>query len=912
LTDGALPPGLTLSADGVLEGTPTVAGIISFIITVTDARGESAGQSYYLDILSPIALSPPVLPNGMVGSAYRQVFNASGGTAPYTFALTDGALPPGLTLSASGVLEGTPGADGFYGFTVNATGADGISGSTAYNLFVSQALTITPFSLLDGVVGIAYSRMLIASGGTAPYSFALAAGELPPGLTLSPAGLLGGTSTAPGAFNFAVTVTDARGLTGSQAYSLFFTDVPLVISPGSLPDGRIGVGYRQRLTASGGTAPYRFALTDGALPPGLTLTRDGLLGGKPSAEGFFAFTINATDARGRSSGQFYGLSITQVSLSISPNLLPEGKVAVVYRQRLTASGGTAPYRFALAFGDLPSGLALSRDGWLRGRPTTAGNFNFAVTATDARGRTGSQFYSLNVAQLLTITPPFLLSSQAGTPYLQALAVSGGSAPYRFALSDGALPPGLTLSPAGVISGTPSREGFFGFTITATDARGRSSSQFYFLTTLTPIGLGPQALLTGKVGSTYRQVLSASGGVAPYTFAVTDGSLPPGLTLGADGVLDGTPTVDGGSGFTITATDARGISGSRFYSMFIAQALAISPIFLPQTTIDSDYAVTLTASGGTAPYSFAITFGDLPPGLTLSADGLLSGTPTTQGFFSFGVTATDAAGLTGIQYYNLAITAPLIAISPPSLPDGNIGGAYQQQLSASGGTGPYVFVATDLLPPGLLLTPAGLLHGTPTAGGSFDFVVTAFDARGFAGGQLYNLSIAPFTISPATLPGAIVGTPYSQQLTANGGVEPYIFLDVSMFSPPGLTLSRDGLLSGTPTGEGFFGIDMLVVDSRGFRTRQSYFLEIIQPLTISTPALPDGMVGASYNATIGAFGGSFPYNFTLTDGAVPPGLELANSGELSGTPTIAGVYSFTVTVTDGGGRTAFQEYTVIIN
>jgi hypothetical protein len=121
-----------------------------------------------------------------------------------------------------------------------------------------------------------------------------------------------------------------------------------------------------------------------------------------------------------------------------------------------------------------------------------------------------------------------------------------------------------------------------------------------------------------------------------------------------------------------------------------------------------------------------------------------------------------------------------------------------------------------------------------------------------------------------------------------------------------------LIYGTPTGEGFFSLDVLAIDSRGFTARQPYALEIVQPLVISSPTLPDGTVGSSYNAIIGASGGSIPYSITVTDGALPPGLELANSGELSGTPTIVGVYSFTVTVTDGGGRTAAQQLTVVIN
>lgn len=486
------------------------------------------------------------------------------------------------------------------------------------------------------------------------------------------------------------------------------------------------------------------------------------------------------------------------------------------------------------------------------------------------------------------------------------------APYRFALVDGVLPSGLTLSPAGVLSGTPITQGYFAFAVSATDARGRTGNQFYQVWFYTPIGIGPPALLDGRVGSAYHQAFSASGGTGPYSFAVSDGALPPGLTLSAEGVLGGTPIVDGGSSFTVTATDARGISGSRLYNMFILQALTINPPFLPAGILEEDYTLALTASGGTAPYHFAMTYGELPPGMTLSADGLLSGTPTAQGFFGFSFIATDADGKTGSWGYTLAITAPQIRVSPDLLPDGNIGAAYQQQLSASGGTAPYTFFVIDFLPPGLTVSPSGVLHGTPTAAGSFNFIISVMDSRGFSGIQFYNLSIAPMTINPPGLPSAVVGVPYNQRLTASGGVEPIVFLNLSLELPPGLTLSRDGLLSGTPTTEGFFSMDVLAIDSRGFNTRQPYALEVVQPLVMSPSTLPEGTVGSSYNANLSASGGSFPYSFTVTDGALPAGLELAGSGEVSGTPTAAGFYSFTATVTDGGGRTASQQYTVIIN
>jgi len=917
ITYGDLPPGLAFSPDGVLSGTPTMAGEYGFSMTANDAHGATGSQFYGLTIISPIAISPPLLPEGKAGTAYRQSFAASGGIAPYTFTLTTGALPPGLALSPAGLFNGTPTADGYYSFTIGATDAHGIAGSHSYGLYIGLPFAISPSFLPNGSVGTSYSQNLSASGGTAPYIFAVSDGSLPPGLTLSAAGLLSGTPSTPGGFYFWMSATDARGLTSRQPYSISIAEVLLAISPSSLPDGKVGVAYHQRLTAGGGTSPYRFAVSDGVLPPGLSLGVDGRIGGTPTTEGFFGFNVTVNDAQGRTGSAFYFIVIAQVQLVISPTSLPDGKVGVAYRQNLSASGGAAPYAFA-AQDALPPGLALRSDGRIVGRPTTAGFFFFHISVTDARGRVDGQFYTLAIAQALVLNPQFFPIGQAGTPYSQTLTATGGKAPYFFAVTDGALPPGLTLSAAGLLSGRPTTPGFFGFAITATDSRGITGSKYYGLSVLTPIAVSPPALLDGRVGTAYQQSIAASGGAAPYTFALSDGALPPGLTLSPAGLLSGTLTADGFDNeynhtyrFTISATDARGILGRESYSLVVAQAFEISPPFLDPGTIDRPYSVGLSASGGVGPYTFAISEGALPPGLTFSADGRVSGTPTSQGFFVFTISATDTRGRTARRQYFLSIAEPQIAIGPDTLPDGQVGVDYQQQLSASGGTGPYVFFGAGL-PSGLVLSPDGLLHGTPTSPGFFAwFNITAIDAQGYRANRGYLLSIAPLSVIPATLPQPSVGVAYSEKLTASGGVGPYIFLVMFGSLPPGLALSRDGTLSGTPTAPGDFAFDIAAIDSRGFNGQQSYFFAVAQPLELGA-ALPDGAVGTTYSASLSITGGLPPYSFVLMDGSLPPGLTLSDSGTVAGTPTISGVYTFTVMATDLGGRTASHTYTLVIS
>lgn len=904
-------PGLTFTGDGLLSGTPTGFGGFYVNVIVTDARGESAGNGYALDIITPIAISPPYLVDAKVGSPYSQTFAASGGVAPYTFTASY-SLPAGLSLSPNGVLSGTPVEAGSFDISITATDARGVVGAQSSQLLIAPPFVITPGFLPNGSLGVAYNQTIAASGGAAPYTFAVAGGALPPGLTLSSAGALKGTPSAGGYFSFGVAVTDARGLKASQFYTIWIVQTPLILNPSSLPDGQPGVPYRQRVTAGGGASPYTFAVTDGALPPGLKLGRDGQLSGTPTAEGYYSFGVTATDARGRTGTNYYGLLIALSPLTISPDSLPNGKVGVDYRQRLTASGGNAPYTFA-AVSTMPPGLTLRDDGRILGRPTATGSFAFEVAAKDARGRVGGKTYYLMLEQSFTLAPSYLPTGMAGTPYAQTITAVGGKAPYSFAVTDGALPPGLSFAANGTLSGTPTAPGSFGLAITATDSRGVTSTQVYGLWILTPIAISPPDLPTGKVGDSYGQTFAASGGTAPYTFAVIGGELPPGLSLGPQGKLGGTPTAEGNYDFTIEATDARGIASRRYYSVAIAQALYVDPPYLPGGTLGEPYTANLSAGGGTAPYAFARTGGTLPLGLALSADGALSGTPTAEGWFVVEVTATDARGRTGRQSYSINITRPQIVVSPGALPNGKVGVPYRQQLSAGNGVAPYIFYA-QFLPGGLTLTANGLLQGTPTEPWDYSITISVFDANGSRANLDLPFVVEPIAVTPYLLPNPIVGVPYRHQLAVSGGTAPYTFVLVYGSLPEGISLGREGLLSGTtstPAGS-YFYFQVRVIDANGYTGQQNYDISVAEPLALSAAALPDGAVGSAYTASLSASGGSYPYSFAVTDGALPPGLTLSADGTIDGAPSISGTYTFAVTVTDFEGRTATQSFAIAVS
>ena len=198
-------------------------------------------------------------------------------------------------------------------------------------------------------------------------------------------------------------------------------------------------------------------------------------------------------------------------------------------------------------------------------------------------------------------------------------------------------------------------------------RARYSGRFGFpllLESLEPrfapsVTLSPSSLPGGQVFAPYNQLMSASGGTAPYSFAETAGSLPAGLSLDPGGDLFGTPTTAGNYSFTVTGTDSAGARGSQAYTVFISPALTITTTVLSDWTVNQPgYLQILSASGAVGGLTFSTTAGALPPGLTLNSTGMISGTPSAVGTYSFTVTATDAFGASASQAYTVTISAPI--------------------------------------------------------------------------------------------------------------------------------------------------------------------------------------------------------------------------------------------------------------
>ena len=282
---------------------------------------------------------------------------------------------------------------------------------------------------------------------------------------------------------------------------------------------------------------------------------------------------------------------------------------------------------------------------------------FIVVVSNSVGSVTSRAAALTVnaavsVSTLKITTASLPAGQVGNSYQALLAASGGTAPYRWSLNSRSLPGELSLSGA-TISGTPTAAGTSSFVLAVTDSStpvpqaAKQSLSISIATNVSPLQVTTAFLPNDEVGSPYSITLKATAGTTAYSWSINSGTLPPGLNLNSStGAISGTPTVVGALNFTVqvrdsttpvaqTATKALGL-------MVLPAPLVITTFALPGDQQGNAYNATLTASGGAAPYTWSISSGTLPSGLTLNAStGAISGNPTTSGSSTFNITVTDS-------------------------------------------------------------------------------------------------------------------------------------------------------------------------------------------------------------------------------------------------------------------------------
>jgi gliding motility-associated-like protein len=421
-----LPAGLTLSATGLISGTPTAtAGPYSFSVLATDSKGCTAITPFNLTVTAALSLPAATLPNGTVNTLYptQTLPAAIGGTGPYTYVATPGSLPPGLVFNpATREITGTPTQAGTYTVPVTVTDASGNTKTANYTIVVRDPLVLPAATLANGTVGIPYPAQAIpsATGGIGPYTYSAPAASLPPGLTFNPTTReVTGTPTLAGTYSIPVTVTDGDGKTITTNYAIVVGN-PLVLPPATLADGNVNVGYTSQPipSATGGTGPYTYVATN--LPPGLNFNATTrVISGTPTQSGLYSVTVTVTDNVGTTASNNYALRVIG-ALSLPTMALADGTVGTVYTEQTLpqVTGGTGPYTYTSA--NLPPGLnfdPITRK--LTGTPTQGGTFTFSVTAKDAVNNSTTTNFTVKVK----VDPPVVASASICSGSTATLSVS---------------------------------------------------------------------------------------------------------------------------------------------------------------------------------------------------------------------------------------------------------------------------------------------------------------------------------------------------------------------------------------------------------------------------------------------------------------------------------------------------------
>jgi hypothetical protein len=590
--------------------------------------------------------------------------------------------------------------------------------------------------LKNGGQNQVYADSFAAVNGTPPLHWSVS-GNFPVGLSLNASsGQVTGTPSDFGGFVYSVSVSDSSSAAETDSGQGILNIAEQMQIVGSLNPAYIGQPYNSGFFTIGGSYPYTWTLVSGSLPPGLALATAGNLVGTPTQLGTSTFVLQVTD-----SGAPPYILTKQVTLNVTPTLLSvlgnplsPAPVNVLYHSQIPASGGTPPYSWSISSGQLPPGLNLDpATGYLDGTPTQIGTFNFVAMGTDSgnpvQTATANNFIQIRKGlgrndSIATATP---LGNSASLQIPIPLSIS----PY--------------LDPINAVTPNPDTDFYKlvanGGSLVHTETFAQRSWGADTLDSVIEI-------LDGS-----GQRISSCGQPAYVSLCLNDNLDSTTLDSALDFKVPGASTTQ--TTFYLHVFDWRGDARPDM-QYFLNITGVIEPLTISPSTLGAGatrgvaYQQQFTSNGGSGNVTWAIGGGALPPGWTLNSAGLLSGTATSNGFYTFAVKATDSANppeIASVQY-TLQIADPVVITSAATWPTACLNKSYSFTIQTSGGIPPirFGFISSAWIAVNLDQS-TGTFSGVPGVAGTFTGTVGAIDSAQPVSGQSQNVSLTVATTTP---------------------------------------------------------------------------------------------------------------------------------------------------------------------
>ncbi len=855
---------------------------------------------------TPLTVTTAALPGATINVSYSTTLTASGGILPYTWAITSGSLPTGLTLNSStGVISGTPTAAGTYSFTAQVS-------DTAGSAPASKALSIT--------VAAQQTSSTIWSGTTVPgtvdagpdsavelgVKFRSDANGFISGLRFYKASTNTGTHignlwTSTGTLLATATFTNETA-SGWQQVN-FSTPVAITANTVYVASYHTNVGHYSNnlnyFTSKGVDNPPLHALANGVSGP----------------NGVFAYgsTSKFPDQGWKESN--YWVDVVYSATTAPPATL--STITVTPASPTISTGSTQQFTATGTYSDGSTQNITSQATWTSSTTSIATiNSSGLATGVSSGSTTISAALSgKNGNTALTVTaiaPPATLSTITVTPGTPTISTgstqqftatgtySDGStrnitSQTTWATSSMSV---ATINSSGLASGVGP-----GVT-TVTAALSGITGNTTLAVQSTPLTVTTAALPGATINVSYSTTLTASGGILPYTWAITSGSLPTGLTLNSStGVISGTPTAAGTYSFTAQVSDTAGSApASKALSITVAAQQTSSTIWSGTTvpgTVDAgpDSAVELGVKFRSDANGFisGLRFYKASTNTGTHIGNLWTSTGTLLATATF--TNETASGWQQVNFSTpVAITANTVYVASYHT---NVG-HYSNNLNY------FTSKGVDNPPLHALANGVSGPNGVFAYGSTSKFPDQGWKESNYWVDVVYSATTAPpatlstITVTPAS---PTISTGSTQQFTATGtysdGSTQNITSQATWTSSTTsiATINSSGLATGVSSGSTTISAALSGKNGNTALTVQS------TPLTVTTAALPGATINVSYSTTLTASGGILPYTWAITSGSLPTGLTLNSStGVISGTPTVAGTYSFTTQVSDSAGST----------